>query len=648
MGRLEHEPLDLRHYVKLFRRRGWLLLLCVVLIPVGTYLYTERLDEVYESSAVLQVGSDTSVPGQEDTAPQNLPALAALVSTSIVADDAARVLGEPRGSVRGAATAAVNEDTGFLTITAQGPTSRRAQRIASAFTEALGATRARRARRRVEGAIEDAERELRSLGAAEIGPRQELEAQVRRLRALQSAQAENVQVVERPSAGQKVAPQPRRNATVALILAFLLGIGLMLFAERADRRIRKPEDLERLSGLPLVGTIPRHAFPGGRPSPQTVEAFQTLRDSVTYFNVDRQLKSLMVMSALKGEGKTTVATHLAVAYARAGKRVILVDADLRKPEVADRIGVNGVVGLSQVLAGAKLSGALTEVPVFGSRLRVLSGGAVPPNPSELLGSRRMEGLLSALTKHADIVIFDTPPLLMVSDAFPLLDKVSGILAIARLEQATRDPVRRMLEVAATAGGNVLGVVATGARSAGQYGYGYGYGEGYGYGQQIPADEAARFESRIGQAPDALPTEEPPVYEEPPAQQEPAEAETEPEPAEAESAAAEEPASGDEPEGAQEPEGAEEQPPEEPEAAEGGPPEEPEAAEEGEEADQPIADGRPPAATAAGRELTLVAQVPEPEPSEPEPERIAPLPGFELEHSEPEEVPLRRRRWLRRR
>lgn len=525
VNQLESEPLDIRQYLRLFRRRGWILLLCVALIPLGTYLYTERLAEVYQSSAILQIQSSAAetplIAGQEFAAPaQNIQAVARFVTTSAVSDAAARELGEPKGSLYGAATATADEITGFITITAQGPSAKRAQDVADAFASALGATRARRAKRRVDDAIEAVQQDLAALGngPADAAARQELSQQLRRLRTLRSAQSQNAQVLEPALPGVKVAPNPTRNATVALILAFLLGVGLMLLAERADRRVRKADELERLAGVPLLGTIPRPAFPGGQPNPQTAEAFQTLRDSVTYFNVDEDLKSLVVISALKGEGKTTVATHLAVAYARAGKKVILVDADLRKPEVAERIGVDGSVGLSQVLVGAKLSDALREVPVFGERLRVLAGGPVPPNPSELMGSKRMGSLVSALSKSADIVIFDTPPLLMVSDAFPLLDKVSGVLALARIDQATRDAVRRMLEVASTAGGRVLGMVATGATGRGEYGYGYGYG--YGDGQEMAGGQAARFEDRLGKVPAkrkpaAAPPLAAPVLPEPP-------------------------------------------------------------------------------------------------------------------------------------
>ena len=121
-------------------------------------------------------------------------------------------------------------------------------------------------------------------------------------------------MVEPPGPGSLVSPQPRRNALLALIAALLIGAGLMVLVERFDRKLRKPEELEPLAEVPLLGTIPYAAFPGGEPGPQTSEAFQTLRDSLTYFNINRDLTTLVVVSPLKGEGKTTVVANLAVAF----------------------------------------------------------------------------------------------------------------------------------------------------------------------------------------------------------------------------------------------------------------------------------------------------------------------------------------------
>jgi capsular exopolysaccharide synthesis family protein len=210
-----------------------------------------------------------------------------------------------------------------------------------------------------------------------------------------------------------------------------------------------------------------------------------LRDSLTYFNVDDDLNTLVVVSSLKGEGKTTVVANLAESYARSNKRVVALCCDLRNPQLGARLNVDGSRGLSTLLRdGGDVRDFLQWVEPFGANLRVLPGGPVPPNPSELLGSARMAAVLDELRELSDLIIIDTPPLLLVSDAFAVLPRASGILGVTRLDATPRQAVRRMAEVTGTAGGRLLGMVATGLRPtiAGHgsaFGYGYGYGYGYG-------------------------------------------------------------------------------------------------------------------------------------------------------------------------
>jgi capsular exopolysaccharide synthesis family protein len=484
MNRRELEPSDPRDLFRLLRRRGWILALCLIVIPTVVYVYTKTLSKTYESTVIVQpqepADARTILGGGFGSEPANLAGVASIAETSGVAAQAARIAKEPIGSIEGV-QAELDDDTGFITIDVPGPTPERARKNTRAVAEALGAAQRDEARDQILRAIASAQRQLDA--TSEPAERATLTDQLQQLETLRRAQTQELRVVEPAALGTLVAPHPTRNALLALIAAVLLGGGLMVLAERFDRRIRKPEELEEFSQLPLLGTIPNEAFPGSQPGPEVAEAIQTVRDSLTYFNVDGELSTLLVISPLKGDGKTTVATNLAVSLARAGRKVILVDADLRHPQVAVRLGVDGSSGLSEVLAGAPLADALREVPLLeteasANSLLVLPAGRVPPNPSELIGSSRMEGVLSELSDLADVVVIDTTPLLVVSDAFPLLDRVSGAVAIARLDSTTTDALRRMLTIASKAGGRVLGVVATGAVR--DFGQGYGYGYGYGY------------------------------------------------------------------------------------------------------------------------------------------------------------------------
>lgn len=494
----EHDPSNPREIFRLLWRRRKLLLACIVLIPILTYLYSNQLTKSYQASTVLQIQSvgDASdvVTDSASGGGGNINAVARLASTSGVADEAARILGYPDGSLRGSITAVADQDTGFMTLTAVSDSGEGAAKVADAAARALNSTREKRGVERANSAIAGVVKDFRKLsrGPDDATERQQLSDKLQRLRTLRAAQGSNAQIIEPAAApAAPVSPNPRRNAILAFVLAVLLGVGLVILVDRMDRRLRDAEEVEKLVGVPLLAVISNEAFPGGRPTKRSALAFQTLRDSLTYFNVDEALTIIAVTSPLKGEGKTTVATNLAVSLARANKNVILVDADLRRPQVAQRMGATDDRGLSSVLLGANLEDTLQQVPPFGSRLQILPAGPKPPNPSELIGSRRMSALLGELADRADVVVIDTTPLLVVSDAFPLLEQVSGTVGIARLDQTPREAVQRMVEITTTAGGRVFGMVATGAKggSLRNYDYGYGYESDQPVvGVTLPADE----------------------------------------------------------------------------------------------------------------------------------------------------------------
>lgn len=480
----ERRDTDPREFFRILWRRKWLILLCLVLIPLAVYVYSDRLTKVFESSTIVQVQATATDAGLFATADlpsgnANTAKIAALVGTSGVADETSRLMGEPRGSLRGSIRATDDEDTGFVTITATAASGERAAKVANTVAMALRNTRRVAGVKRIDASIASVEKDLAKLPPEEQLQRSQLSEKLQGLRALRAAQAENTQVVEPAQVPvTAVSPNPKRNTILAFVVALLVAAGAVVLAERLDRRLHDSRDVEKLTGTPLLAQIPTSAFPGATPDPQLPIVFQTLRDSLTYFNVDQRLSSLLVISPLKGDGKTSVATNLAVAYARAGKQVILVDCDLRSPQVGNRMGTPTAPGLSEVISGnAEIQDALAEIDPFGSYLRVLPGGSIPPNPSEMLGSARMSTILAELAEMSDVVLLDSAPVLVVSDAFPLFDQVAGIVGVSRLEQTPREAISRAIEVASSAGGRVLGMVATGAKQPGDgYGYGYGYGE----------------------------------------------------------------------------------------------------------------------------------------------------------------------------
>jgi len=212
-----------------------------------------------------------------------------------------------------------------------------------------------------------------------------------------------------------------------------------------------------------------------------------------YFNVDRELRTLMVVSAGPGDGKTTVARHLASAAARMGSRVLLLETDLRRPTIAQQLGIVSGRGLSDVLIGAvTLPEAIQTVEMTapsedrpkGHSLDVLVAGAsLPPNPGDLIETDRrsasaMANLLEQTKTRYDLIVIDTPPLTAVSDAFPLLKKVDGVVIVGRVGRNRRDVAERLHETLTGAGAPLLGVIANGFKAGRRGGYGYGYSYDY--------------------------------------------------------------------------------------------------------------------------------------------------------------------------
>lgn len=203
------------------------------------------------------------------------------------------------------------------------------------------------------------------------------------------------------------------------------------------------------------------------------EQYRTIRTNIQYSMVDYDLRTLVITSSGPGEGKSTTAANLAVVFANSGKKVLLVDADLRKPTVAKTFSLSNTNGLSSILGNRQiyLDQAIQESGV--DNLSVLTSGPKPPNPSELLGSQRMERLIEELSKRYDLIIFDMPPVVTVTDAQILSSKVNGTILVVREGVSKRESLKKAKSLLEYVGANVLGVVYNGAKNLVDQNYYYG-------------------------------------------------------------------------------------------------------------------------------------------------------------------------------
>ncbi len=478
---------DLRTYLRILLRWKWLFLIFLIGAPVAAYLIERGQPKVYRSSALVGVNAatvDTTVLQGGSFSTTNVQAVAQLVTTRPVAARAASLM-RPRanpGDIVGEVTTSADTNTNFLTINAEDRSPQRAAAIANAFAQAIALNRQNAALQQLNSAIKGIRTQIEHLGAAAAGSTQaqtlgQLEGQLTQLRAAKATQGSQAAILQSAVPSSTPAgPQTRRSVELAALIGLLLGLGAVVLAESGDRRLRRPDDLEKMADVPLLATIPPSAFSSKLDTgPADEEAFQMLRTSLLYFNPASVHQSIVITSPGEKDGKTTIAIRLALAAARAGLRVVLVDADLRRSQIGSRLGIDAKTGLSAVLeerqAGAE--GALFPYPIDepGARtLTVLPAGRPPANPAALIGSREMKHVIKRLEANADLVVIDTPAALMVSDPLPLIELATGVVLVARMNRSTREKIRRLEKMVKAAHGNLFGVVATGVST----GIGYDY------------------------------------------------------------------------------------------------------------------------------------------------------------------------------
>jgi polysaccharide biosynthesis transport protein len=522
--------IDFETILRVLKRRRALIVLCFLFVTGGAVIYSLSQQNMYTATATLlfrDPGFDQKFFGAPVLAPSVDPERAqetnvGLVSLEQVAARTATALGPDIGARVGQEVSVGgigNADLAVINVI--DPNPKDAALIATTYATQYIAFRRDADRAAVLQAGQLVLNKIAALPPAQRnGPlARQLSSQASQLQVLAGLQTGNAELVQPalvPSSPSS--PTPRRDGIIAGIVGLLLGFGLAIGFERIDRRLHDPEELEAAFGLPLLGIVPtspaysrrkersgRLTLPGAE-----AEAFRLLRARLRYFDVDHPVRTVLITSAAPGDGKTTVALHLAAAAATGGSRVLLVEADLRRPTLASELHVDPTGGLVGALMESSDSAVQSAIEVIttanwnGTRTAfdVLVAGGVPPNPSELIESAKMARMLGVMAKSYDLIVIDSTPIPVVSDAIALLGQVDGVIVVGRMGRTTRLATKRLRDQLVSLRATVLGVVANGV-SKNAWGY---YGNQYDNYVPAPITDLSELESeeQASGAPTAAP------------------------------------------------------------------------------------------------------------------------------------------------
>jgi len=278
-----------------------------------------------------------------------------------------------------------------------------------------------------------------------------------------------------------ISPNTARSTMLAGVVGIMLAVGVVFAVEYLDDSIKNPEDVRRRFSLPVLGVIPHHSQAAGKPislsEPRSpvVEAFRTLRTNITFAGVDTPLRRIVVTSSVPQEGKTTISSNLAVVLAQGDKKAALIDADLRRPQVHQKFGLSNRAGLTNLFMRSvdAMTGILQTTEM--TNLSIITSGILPPNPSELLTSKKMGQILDRLNQDHDIIIIDTPPVLTVTDAAAMSPSMDGVILVAKPGVTKLSAMAQTIEQLRAVGANILGVVMNDVKpSSRKYGYYYSH------------------------------------------------------------------------------------------------------------------------------------------------------------------------------
>jgi succinoglycan biosynthesis transport protein ExoP len=516
----------LRDYVRVLRMRKWIVVFVAIALPASAVVVSLQQEKLYEASAdVLVTNRNLAVtlsglPEAYEDPERHIRTQVDLARVPRVADRVRREAGVDvaPGELLANSSVVAKEGSDLLTFSVQDPDPERAALLATEYARQFTRYRRELDTAAVSRTRSEIERRLQQLGepTSKESPRYDtyvnLLERSYQLRTLEQLQTSNAALVREANSADQIQPRPLRNGVLGFGLGLLFGIGLAFLRHALDTRVHSAEEIGGALGLPLLARLPtpprqlrRRGKPSvvAEPSGYVAEAFRVLRTNLEFANLERGAKSIIFTSAVEGEGKSTSVVNLAAAFARLGRRVVVVDLDLRRPsldeffDLADQPGVTDVVlghvTTDEAIASIPIGGADAtsrengnRADAFEATLDVLCAGSAPPNPGEFIGSRGLADVLATLERRWEFVFVDAPPLLHVGDAMVLSAKVDALVLVTRMNVIRRPMLHELGRVLETCPAAKLGFVLTGVEA----GDGYGYGAYYYY-----APRAARGKPR---------------------------------------------------------------------------------------------------------------------------------------------------------
>jgi non-specific protein-tyrosine kinase len=529
------EGIDLNQYIAIIRHWGLLIIVVTLISAAVSFIISTQITPVYNATTTIMVNQAPAVKSSDYNSILSSERLTRtyaqmLTKQSILEEVKKRLnLSIELEQLSKVISVAPTRDTQLIEITVESTNPVQAAQIANmmvtVFSEEIQQIEASRfavSKQNLQTQMTDIEKQIQQLtdqraGYTEGKPgptpeatdREKLDAKLAQYRQIYSnlvlsyeqvrlSEAQNtsnvVQVEPATPAKKPIRPQLLLNTFIAAAVGLLLSISAIFVIETLDDSLKTPDEVNQLLGLPVLGVILNHPSEDGRPISQeeprspVSEAFRTLRTNVQYTSVDHPPRVILVTSPTPGEGKTTVITNLAIVLAQSGRHVAIIDADMRRPTVHRKLGLNNHNGLSSLFVkpDAVLSGTLKRTPI--TNLSVITSGHLPPNPSELLGSQKMNTIIEALKMEVDIILIDTPPTNAVTDAAVLGSVVDGILLVMRPGITKQAAARQCVEQLRRVNAKILGVILNNIETkSSRYGYYYqrayqGYTPYYYYGE----------------------------------------------------------------------------------------------------------------------------------------------------------------------